>query len=779
MIRVTYCRSHSDNRPNKRMPLTEVFNGNVQTQMALRTRFTDQGAEAYKKMREDIPLPALIPASQWVSDGKETRSKEVCVRHHSGFVMIDVDGLDDEKAVNRVRGLARCDVYGYGSGTSLSGRGVHIFVRVSPVPRTVEEHVQAWREVKDYYHGVLGVPVDESCKDPSRLCYLSYDIHALWNEDAWAFPWKMPQPREIKRPANRPVSRKYKLTPSGNAPPMPDEWDTHRLLRRAQVGERRNVLLAFIGDIHGQLGWEPDEVSRAAHAANRKFCDPPLDEREVDEVVFYVCKNYPKGSTATAHGQGQPSAHGPMQRATALAGDEDVDFPPVYEPYTVGRWCVANAQENGLYYQYDIETKEWYLATDTHWKQFDYGHVRGAYADVFVPMLLAKAGFMVGTTDGDEKNQWRKNFNVMERGAVMNHTLFQDALRDHLSIALSPPQKHLIATAGGIVDLKHYTVRPFDPQVDTHTAAMPVAVTASDFKTPGRDWIDFVDGRLGAEQSDYAQRMLGMALAGESQRSFLGLIGPAGCGKSTFVLALQTAMGRDMAKTVSENLFHPRGNHNDDLANLIQHQSRVCILPEANNARLNAPLLNQITGGDDFTTRRAHGKGQVSGKVIAMPIVYGERPPNIYGTTRGTIERQSILSFEPLDREERNPQLIADAKNAHSEMVKQAFIWMVTGAQTFYTYGTPAKPDVVVQASLEALSEQDPLTAWIIENEHHWHGKSSTEIARMYNEEMTDVQDARSFKAVSHIVVGRTMGGLNYTQTVNKMGGQRREWSCR
>ena len=107
--------------------------------------------------------------------------------------------------------------------------------------------------------------------------------------------------------------------------------------------------------------------------------------------------------------------------------------------------------------------------------------------------------------------------------------------------------------------------------------------------------------------ANWLQRFLGRAMIGRSHRQALNIIGPAGCGKSVFTLAIARPLGQ-LAATPDESLFFPRGNHNQQLADVIEHRPRLLLLGEMQNKSVDATLLNQISGGDHLEARRPREK---------------------------------------------------------------------------------------------------------------------------------------------------------------------------
>jgi len=93
---------------------------------------------------------------------------------YSGFVHLDFDKLTPEQLQNAFAIISKI------SYTSLcfispSGNGLKVFVEVST---DLEHHDIAYQQVQKYYEDATGLKADPSCKDVTRLCFMSHDPNA-------------------------------------------------------------------------------------------------------------------------------------------------------------------------------------------------------------------------------------------------------------------------------------------------------------------------------------------------------------------------------------------------------------------------------------------------------------------------------------------------------------------------------------------------------------------------------------------------------------------------
>ncbi len=93
---------------------------------------------------------------------------------YSGFVHLDFDKLTQEELQTAFAIICKI------SYTSLcfispSGNGLKVFVEVST---ELEHHDIAYLQVQKYYEDATGLKADPSCKDVTRLCFMSHDPNA-------------------------------------------------------------------------------------------------------------------------------------------------------------------------------------------------------------------------------------------------------------------------------------------------------------------------------------------------------------------------------------------------------------------------------------------------------------------------------------------------------------------------------------------------------------------------------------------------------------------------
>jgi hypothetical protein len=128
---------------------------------------------------------------------------------YSGFVHLDFDKLTPEQLqtafaiISKISYTSLCFI-------SPSGNGLKVFVEVST---ELEHHDIAYFQVQKYYEDATGLKADPSCKDVTRLCFMSHDPNAYRTIQNEKFIVALPQF----------IQEQQSQTPSAIAPVVPIE----------------------------------------------------------------------------------------------------------------------------------------------------------------------------------------------------------------------------------------------------------------------------------------------------------------------------------------------------------------------------------------------------------------------------------------------------------------------------------------------------------------------------------------------------------------------------
>ena len=99
---------------------------------------------------------------------------------HSGIIAIDFDEEDNPEGIDISQMAA--DGYTYAIHRSIGGDGLAVYVKIDP-----KKHLESFEGLKVYYANTYKAVVDKSCKDVSRLRYVSSDEMATIHHDSKVF----------------------------------------------------------------------------------------------------------------------------------------------------------------------------------------------------------------------------------------------------------------------------------------------------------------------------------------------------------------------------------------------------------------------------------------------------------------------------------------------------------------------------------------------------------------------------------------------------------------
>jgi hypothetical protein len=105
------------------------------------------------------------------------------IETYSQTICLDFDKIPNGEIENLKQIVNNCS-YSLASFISPSGQGLKVFVSVDS---GVSSHEKVYAQVSNYYKNLTGYDYDPSCKDYTRLCFVSYDPELFYNEDAEVF----------------------------------------------------------------------------------------------------------------------------------------------------------------------------------------------------------------------------------------------------------------------------------------------------------------------------------------------------------------------------------------------------------------------------------------------------------------------------------------------------------------------------------------------------------------------------------------------------------------
>ncbi len=153
------------------MMMKDIIGGKYKEQvLPARQALQEGNKELYDKLKRK--LPAFTPSGVF-----EGGRKIEYLKMYSGFVHLDFDKLSPEDMMV-AQGKCKSDPYTFGVFVSPSGNGFKVLIEVNSL---VDDHSTAYRLVSDYYQELTSIQPDPSCKDVTRLCFVSYDPDAYYS----------------------------------------------------------------------------------------------------------------------------------------------------------------------------------------------------------------------------------------------------------------------------------------------------------------------------------------------------------------------------------------------------------------------------------------------------------------------------------------------------------------------------------------------------------------------------------------------------------------------
>jgi len=163
--------------------LQDVKNGKWQTQVE-RVRQTQD-----PEQKKSVPLVTV--------SGQFKERNASGIISHSGFICIDIDGIEPVQMVD-VANKLWTDPYTYACFKSIRGNGLAVVVRIDPA-----RHLDAFEGLERYYAQQYQISIDRSCKDVSRTRFVSYDPSLYLNSRSQIFKKYIPK-KETPKTENYP-----------------------------------------------------------------------------------------------------------------------------------------------------------------------------------------------------------------------------------------------------------------------------------------------------------------------------------------------------------------------------------------------------------------------------------------------------------------------------------------------------------------------------------------------------------------------------------------------
>ena len=141
----------------------------------LRETFKILGKSAYKEARSKLLECVTI-------SGKFSRCSDEGLECHSGLIAIDLDDLGDNLAATKQKLMKDNTVFC--CFVSPSGNGLKVLLPIDA--KDAATHRAAYQQILERYQA-LGMKPDSTCRNPSRLCFVSFDPEIWVNPSSPSF----------------------------------------------------------------------------------------------------------------------------------------------------------------------------------------------------------------------------------------------------------------------------------------------------------------------------------------------------------------------------------------------------------------------------------------------------------------------------------------------------------------------------------------------------------------------------------------------------------------
>ena len=224
------------------------------------------------------------------------------------------------------------------------------------------------------------------------------------------------------------------------------------------------------------------------------------------------------------------------------------------------------------------------------------------------------------------------------------------------------------------------------------------------------NWDRFLNRITGEDQKmiEYLNLLTSYFLTGKTNEHTLFIIhGPGANGKTTWVECIQDIMGEYASQMPVESLSYTKSNAIDD--NLARTRgSRLTVTSEIKKgARLNEPLIKQLTGGERVTARQMF-KGSTEYKPTAKFVMVVNDLPEITGSDDAMARRMQVIPFAQVIQPDEEDKFLSDKLKGEYDAI---FTRAVLMCPEWLKYGL-ASPKSIVEASSNYVQSKDVFKQW-------------------------------------------------------------------
>jgi putative DNA primase/helicase len=456
---------------------------------------------------------------------------------------------------------------------------------------------------------------------------------------------------------------------------------------RIPVGQRNRELASAAGTMR-RRGMEEPEILGALVVMNRRRCDPPLEDAEVEKIARSVARYDPaeNGTAILIGGRRVGHESAPSFNLTDLGNAKRL----------------VHRHGRNLYYCWPW--RKWLVWDGQRWIKDDTGEVY-RLAKETVAAIYQEAS---AAADDESRKAIAKHAMRSEAGARIKEMI--DLARSDVPVMPDEldASPDLLNTESGTIDLRAGELRKHRRE-DLITKIAPVQYRP-DSAAPV--WDAFLERVLPSEDlRRFVQRASGYSATGDTSEQCLFINHGAGAnGKSTFQEAISAALGDYALRAPTEMLLTKRsGGIPNDVARL--KGSRFVAASETEEGRrLAESLIKDLTGQDTITARFLWADLFEFTPTHKLWLSTNHKP-EIRGTDNAIWRRIRLIPWSvtipPAEQDKKLPAVLR-------RELPGILAWIVRGCLEWRRGGLQA-PDEVRKATGEYRAEMDVLADFLAE----------------------------------------------------------------
>ena len=206
------------------------------------------------KEEQSVIKSSRISAFTFSVNCNGNHSKEH-INDYFGIIGLDYDNVTDPAELKQKVAVVDSTLAAF---ISPRGKGLKVFVKTNSI---IKDHTKAFKLVDAYYKDITGIESDQSVKDLTRLCLVSYDSEIFINENSKVF--------DVNEAVGLSATNSFNL-----------EYVFNSTMLGFYEGSRHNVLISCAGKAN-RLGIDKDEVINYF----KSYTDSTFN---LDEVILSV-----------------------------------------------------------------------------------------------------------------------------------------------------------------------------------------------------------------------------------------------------------------------------------------------------------------------------------------------------------------------------------------------------------------------------------------------------------------------------------------------------------